>query len=173
MTRKLYKMKYMPNWQRNKVLAEKQNICELGISPNERYFICAAQAWSCKHSSNRETLHLRQYRGRPEDGKRCINYVKGECLVDEKEIFEICNQVDSYIAAELTESIVSGTSYDLLEAHHGILPISRNCFYRKRRIVRKIMEKRMGRIVEEKNGQLRMVWLKHFDCAFFYKICVQ
>lgn len=78
--------------------------------------------------------------------------------MDEKEIFEICNQVDSYIAAELTESIVIGTSYDMLEAHHGVLPISRNCFYRKRRIVRKIMEKRMGRIVEEKNGQLRMVW---------------
>ena len=78
--------------------------------------------------------------------------------MDEKEVFEICNKVDSYIAAELTESIVIGTSYDMLEAHHGILPISRNCFYRKRRIVRKIMEKRMGRIVEEQNGQLRMVW---------------
>lgn len=78
--------------------------------------------------------------------------------MDEKEVFEICNQVDSYIAAELTESIVIGTSYDMLEAHHGILPISRNCFYRKRRIVRKIMEKRMGRIEEEKGGQLRMMW---------------
>lgn len=78
--------------------------------------------------------------------------------MDEKEVFEICNQVDSFIAAELTESIVSGTSYDMLEAHHGILPISRNCFYRKRRIVRKIMEKRLGRIEEEKDGQLRMVW---------------
>ena len=30
--------------------------------------------------------------------------------VDEKEVFEICNQVDSFIAAELTESIVIGTS---------------------------------------------------------------
>lgn len=78
--------------------------------------------------------------------------------MDEKEVFEICNQVDSFIAAELTESIVLGTSYDMLEAHHGILPISRNCFYRKRRIVRKIMEKRLGRIEEEKDGQLRMVW---------------
>ena len=78
--------------------------------------------------------------------------------MDEKEVFEICNQVDSFIAAELTESIVIGTSYDMLEAHHGILPISRNCFYRKRRIVQKIMEKRFGRIVEDQNGQLRMVW---------------
>ena len=78
--------------------------------------------------------------------------------MDEKEIFEICNQVDSYIAAELTESIVIGTSYDMLEAHHGILPISRNCFYRKRRIVQRIMKQRMGWIVEEQNGQLRMVW---------------
>ena len=79
-------------------------------------------------------------------------------LVDEKEVFEICNQVDSLIAAELTESIVIGTSYDMLEANHGILPISRNCFYRKRRIVQRIIKQRVGRIVEEPNGQLRMVW---------------
>ena len=78
--------------------------------------------------------------------------------MDEKEVFEICNQVDCFIAAELTESIVIGTSYDMLEAHHGILPISRNCFYRKRRIVQRIMRQRMGRIVEDRNGQLRMVW---------------
>ena len=78
--------------------------------------------------------------------------------MDEKEVFEICNQVDSFIAAELTESIVIGTSYDMLEAHHGILPISRNCFYRRRRIVQRIIKQRMGSIEEEKNGQLRMVW---------------
>ena len=78
--------------------------------------------------------------------------------MDEKEVFEICNQVDSFIAAELTESIVIGTSYDMLEAHHGILPISRNCFYRKRRTVQRIMKQRTGRIVEDQNGQLRMVW---------------
>lgn len=78
--------------------------------------------------------------------------------VGEQEVFEICNQVDSFIAKELTESIVIGTSYDMLEAHYGILPISRNCFYRKRRIVQQIMKKRMGWIVEEQNGQLRMVW---------------
>ena len=78
--------------------------------------------------------------------------------VDEKEVFEICNQVDSFIAEYLTESIVIGTSYDMLEAHHGILPISRNCFYRRRRIVQKIMKQRMGRIEEEQSGQMRMVW---------------
>ena len=78
--------------------------------------------------------------------------------VDEKEVLEICNQVDSFIAEYLTESIVIGTSYDMLEAHHGILPISRNCFYRKRRIVQWIIMQRLGRIVEEPNGQLRMVW---------------
>ena len=83
---------------------------------------------------------------------------KGGMSVDEKEVFEICNQVDSFIAAELTESIVIGTSYDMLEAHHGILPISRNCFYRKRRIVQRIIKQRLGRIVEEPDGQLRMVW---------------
>ena len=49
--------------------------------------------------------------------------------MEEKEIFEICQSVDSAIAAELTESITIGTSYDMLEAHHGILPISRRSFY--------------------------------------------
>lgn len=43
--------------------------------------------------------------------------------MEEKEIFEICQSVDSAIAAELTESITIGTSYDMLEAHHGILKI--------------------------------------------------
>ena len=78
--------------------------------------------------------------------------------MDEQEIYEICLTVDAFVAEYLTESIVIGTSYDMLEAHHGILPISRNCFYRKRRIVQRIMKQRMGRIVEEQNGQLRMVW---------------
>ena len=78
--------------------------------------------------------------------------------MDEQEIYEICLTVDAFIAEYLKESIVTGTSYDMLEAHHGILPISRNCFYRKRRIVQRIMKQRMWRIVEEQNGQLRMVW---------------
>ena len=83
---------------------------------------------------------------------------KGGMSVDEKEVFEICNQVDSYIAAELTESIVIGTSYDMLEAHHGILLTSRTQFYRKKQKVKNILEKKYGQIVEEQNGQLRMVW---------------
>ena len=78
--------------------------------------------------------------------------------VDEREVFEICNQVDSFIADYLAESIVKGTSYDLMEAHHGILPISRNCFYRRRRIVQRIIKQRLGRIEEEQSGQMRMVW---------------
>ncbi len=78
--------------------------------------------------------------------------------MDEKEIYEICMSVDSIITDKLTESIIIGTSYDMLEAHYGILPISRTHFYRKKRIVQRIIKQRMGRIVEEQNGQLRMVW---------------
>ena len=78
--------------------------------------------------------------------------------MDEKEIFEICQSVDSFIAAELTESIVCGTSYDMLEAHYGILPISRRSFYRRRSTAKRLMRQRMAHLVEEKNGQLRMVW---------------
>ena len=87
-----------------------------------------------------------------------LSYVKGECLVDEKEIYEICQSVDAFIADYLSESIIKGTSYDLMEAHHGILPISRNCFYRRRRIVQRIIKQRLGRIEEEQSGQMRMVW---------------
>lgn len=78
--------------------------------------------------------------------------------MDEKEIYEICMSVDSFIADRLTESIVRGTSYDMLEAHHGVLPISRRHFYRKKEIVLEIIEKRMVRLAEEKNGQYMIVW---------------
>lgn len=78
--------------------------------------------------------------------------------MDEKEIYEICMSVDSFIATELTESIVRGTSYDMLEAHHGVLPISRRSFYRRRRTAQRLMRQRMAHLVEEKNGQLRIEW---------------
>lgn len=78
--------------------------------------------------------------------------------LDEKEIYEICMSVDSFIAAELTESIVRGTSYDMLEAHYGILPVSRRSFYRRRSTVQRLMRQRGMRYIEERNGQLRMVW---------------
>ena len=78
--------------------------------------------------------------------------------MDEKEIYEICQSVDSFIAAELTESIVRGTSYDMLEAHHGILPISKSHFYRKKGTANRLIRQRMAHLVEEKNGQMRMVW---------------
>ena len=82
--------------------------------------------------------------------------------MDEKEIFEICQSVDSFIAAELTESIVRGTSYDMLEAHHGILPISRRSFYRRRRTAQRLIRQRMAHLAEEKNGQYMIVWGREF-----------
>ena len=78
--------------------------------------------------------------------------------MDEKEVYEICIGVDSIIADKLTESIVIGTSYDMLEAHYGILPISRRSFYRRKGTAQRLMRQRMAHLVEEKNGQLRMVW---------------
>jgi hypothetical protein len=78
--------------------------------------------------------------------------------MDEKEIFEICQSVDSFIAAELTESVVRGTSYDMLEAHYGILPISRRSFYRRKGTAQRLMRQRMAHLVEEKNGQYMIVW---------------
>lgn len=78
--------------------------------------------------------------------------------MDEKEIYEICMSVDSIIADKLTESIIIGTSYDMLEAHYGILQISRRSFYRRKGTAQRLMRQRMAHLVEEKNGQLRMVW---------------
>ena len=78
--------------------------------------------------------------------------------MDEKEIYEICMSVDSIIADKLKESIIIGTSYDMLEAHYGILPISRLSFYRRKGTAQRLMRQRMAHLVEEKNGQLRMVW---------------
>ena len=78
--------------------------------------------------------------------------------MDEKEVYEICMGVDSIIADKLTESIVRGISYDMLEAHYGILPISRRSFYRRRMTAQRLIRQRMARLVEEKNEQMRMVW---------------
>lgn len=78
--------------------------------------------------------------------------------MDEKEVYEICMGVDSIIADKLTESIVRGISYDMLEAHYGILPISRRSFYRRKDTAQRLMRQRMAHLVEEKNGQLRMAW---------------
>ena len=78
--------------------------------------------------------------------------------MDEKEVFDICNQIDSFIAKELTESIMIGTSYDMLEAHHGILLVSRAQFYRKKQKAKNILEKKYGWIEEEQGGQMRMGW---------------
>lgn len=78
--------------------------------------------------------------------------------MNKEEVYKICMGVDSFIAKELAESIVIGTSYDMLEAHYGILPISRRSFYRRRSTAKRLMRQRMVHLVEEKNGQFRMEW---------------
>lgn len=87
-----------------------------------------------------------------------LTLLKGVMYLDEKEIYEICMSVDSFIAAELTESIVRGTSYDMLEAHHGVIPISKSHFYRKKGTAKRLIRQRMAHLVEEKNGQYMIVW---------------
>ena len=72
--------------------------------------------------------------------------------MDRQEIYEICMSVDSFIADQLTESIVLGTSYDMLEARYGVLPVSRRSFYRRRRTVQRLMQQKTAHLVEEKNG---------------------
>lgn len=79
-------------------------------------------------------------------------------MMSEKETYEICNEVDSFIARELTESIIHKVSYDMLEAHYGILPISRRSFYRRRRTAQRLISQRIVHLVVEKNGQLKMEW---------------
>lgn len=59
--------------------------------------------------------------------------------MDEQEIFVICQKVDSYMAEYLKESVIKGTSFNMLEAHYGVLPDSRTGFYRKRRRVLELL----------------------------------
>ena len=79
-------------------------------------------------------------------------------MMSERETYEICNEVDSFIADKLTEAIIHKVSYEMLEAHYGIIPISRRSFYRKRKKVEQMIQQRMVHLVEEKNGQFRMEW---------------
>ena len=90
-----------------------------------------------------------------------VAYFKGEKLrlkPYEMDSHQVEEALDPFIASELTESIMTGISYDMLEAHHGILPISRTNFYRRKRVACRIIEQRLGRIEEEKNGQYVMKW---------------
>ena len=72
---------------------------------------------------------------------------------EEKEVYDVCVQVDSFIAERLAESIVYGTSYDALEAKYGVLPISRRGFYRKRRTAQSVLEKKRSR-AEKNSGSI-------------------
>ena len=74
------------------------------------------------------------------------------------DVLRVCRYVDDAIAERLAESIQQGTSYDMLEAHYGIIPISRNCFYRRRRQAQEILRRKRGSIVEEPNGQMKMMF---------------
>lgn len=74
------------------------------------------------------------------------------------DVLRVCRYVDDAIADRLAESILLGTSYDMLEAHYGIMPISRNCFYRRRRQAQEILRQKTGRIEEEPSGQMKMVF---------------
>ncbi len=62
--------------------------------------------------------------------------------MNKDEIYKICKEVDNCIADKLTEAIVDGTSYEMLEARYGILPISRRSFYRRRSTVQQLMRQR-------------------------------
>lgn len=44
-------------------------------------------------------------------------------------------------SAELVESIMHKVSFETLEAHHGILPISRRGFYRRRGTAQRLMRR--------------------------------
>lgn len=77
------------------------------------------------------------------DGWYFLHKIERGMPMGEREVFEICNQVDSVIAKELMESIVIGTSYDKLEAHYGIFPISRNCFYIRKRKAKEIIKQQI------------------------------
>lgn len=69
---------------------------------------------------------------------------------EEKDVYKVCVQIDSFISEHLAESILHGTSYDALEAKYGVLPISRSGFYRERRDAQSILEKKRNSEEKEK-----------------------
>ena len=73
---------------------------------------------------------------------------------EEREVYEICVRIDSFIADRLTESIMHGTSYDALEAKYGVLPISRRGFYRKRRAAKSVLEKKRNSMKKDNSGNI-------------------
>lgn len=87
--------------------------------------------------------------------------------VNEKEVYEICMSVDSIIADKLTESIIVGTSYDMLEAHYGILPISRRNFYRRKEIAQRLTQQKTN-LEEEKNEKCG--WYRDIIDIFIFVI---
>lgn len=56
-----------------------------------------------------------------------------------KEVLEICKKADSFIADELAESIIYGTSYDTIAARTEALPCSRSQFYRKKQLAKDLI----------------------------------
>ena len=74
-------------------------------------------------------------------------------MMSEAEIFEICNEVDSFIGDRLAESILYNVSFDMREAHYGILPISRTGFYRKKRQILEQINMKSMQQETEKLGQ--------------------
>ena len=64
--------------------------------------------------------------------------------MSEKEIYEICYSVDSFIADKLAEAIIHKVSYEMLEAHYGILPVSKRTFYRRKETVQMLIQQKLG-----------------------------
>lgn len=48
-----------------------------------------------------------------------------------EETIEICTRIDNYMGDKIAESILNNISYDKMEAHYGIMPISRTHFTEK------------------------------------------
>lgn len=75
---------------------------------------------------------------------------KGGCFLDRNEVYKICKEVDNCIADKLTEAIVDGTSYEMLEARYGILPISRRSFYRRRTVAKQLIRQKEDREIRKR-----------------------
>jgi hypothetical protein len=73
-----------------------------------------------------------------------------------EETIEICTRIDDYLGDKIAESILNNISYDKMEAHYGIMPISRTHFYRKKKMALRMLNSQ-SLYEEESNGQLRMM----------------
>lgn len=83
--------------------------------------------------------------------KRFQEILSAMLTSDSSELISVAALADELISSYLVESVRCNLSYEKLEQMHGILPVSKSDFYRKRRLMFHYMDLRM---LDQVEGQM-------------------